>query len=160
MGLYDRLFDQLDDDDNDQNDDNGDEQATSSGVTPLEIAGLPGPQRKVMFWMLRDAKASSEGVNVERLRANLEDDVEDLPTVLAELTKESWLILMGEPPNVRYKVNLRRKRGSSLDANVWASLTDRLLADEDDDDGSEDDPPGDPDQNGEQDTSAKPWLDW
>jgi hypothetical protein len=50
--------------------------------------------------------------------------------VLNELTQNNWLIRQGEAATVRYKVNIRRKRGSSLGGNIWSSLSSRL-ADED-----------------------------
>jgi hypothetical protein len=117
-GLYDRLRSQLDDDDD-----------KSAGLTPLDIAGLPEDQRRVMFALLRDADASSDGITEDALQDKL-SDLEGLPDVLAELIKQSWLIELGEPPNVRYKVNLRHKRGSKFATNLWASLSDRLTEDE------------------------------
>jgi hypothetical protein len=57
-------------------------------------------------------------------------EVEGLGGILDELTQNNWLIRMGEAPNIRYKVNIRRKRGSTLKGNIWASLSSRL-ADED-----------------------------
>jgi hypothetical protein len=118
-GLYDRLMDQLGDEDNDQ----------PAGLTPLDIAELPEEQRHVMFSLLRDTRASSSGMSVEALRDRL-GEVEGLDGILHELTQSNWLIRLGEAPNVRYKVNIRRKRGSTLGGNIWASLSSRL-ADED-----------------------------
>jgi hypothetical protein len=118
-GLYDRLMDQLDDDDNEQ----------PAGLTPLDIAELPEGQRQVMFALLRDTRAATNGVTVEALQEKL-GPVEGLDGVLNDLTRNSWLIRLGESPNVRYKVNLRRKRGSTLGGSIWASLSSRL-ADED-----------------------------
>lgn len=118
-GLYDRLMDQIDDDDDDKK---------APGLTPLDIAELPEPQRQVMFALLRDTTASMGGVSLETLQEKL-DDVDDLPDILADLSKNSWLICLGELPNTRYKVNLRRKRSSTLGNSLWASLTDRLADD-------------------------------
>ena len=117
-GLYDRLQSQL-----------GDEDDKPAGLTPLDIAGLPEGQRRVMFALLRDADASSEGITQDVLQAKL-GDLEELSGILADLTKQSWLIALGEPPDIRYKVNLRRKRGSKIASNLWASLSDRLTEDE------------------------------
>lgn len=114
-GLYDRLMDQLGDEDNEQ----------PAGLTPLDIAELPEPQRQVMFSLLRDIRASAGEVTPEILRAKL-GEIEGLDAVLDELTKNSWLIRLGEAPNIRYKVNFRRKRGSKLGGSLWANLSDRL----------------------------------
>ena len=114
-GLYDRLNDQLGKDDDNQ----------PAGLTPLDIADLPDGQRQVMFALLRDSRSSGDGVSADVLREKL-PQVEGLAAVLDELTRNSWLIRLGEAPNVRYKVNLRRKRGSSLGGGIWSSLSNRL----------------------------------
>ena len=130
-GLYDRLNDRLDDNDDD----------ASTGLTPLEIAELPAAQRRVMFALLRDSTASTEGLPLDALQAMFAG--EDLTQTLEDLTQAQWLIRMGEPPHERYKVNLRRRRGSSLGANLWGSLNARLsdLGDDDGDDDAPDSPP-------------------
>ncbi|MBN1200967.1 MAG: hypothetical protein JXJ20_03835 [Anaerolineae bacterium] len=120
-GLYDRLMDQIGDNDDDAND------KPTGGLTPLDIAALPGDQRKVMMLLLREP--GSDGLTLDVLRQKL-PDVKDLPDILAELADKDWLIVKGRPPNASYKVNLRRKRGSKLVSGIWSSLSDRL-----DDDG-------------------------
>jgi hypothetical protein len=112
-------MDQLGDEDNDQ----------PAGLTPLDIAELPEGQRQVMFSLLRDTRASASGMSMESLRDKL-GEVEGLDGILHELTQSNWLIRLGEAPNVRYKVNIRRRRGSTLGGSIWASLSNRL-ADED-----------------------------
>jgi len=114
-GLYDRLMDQLGKEDDNQ----------PAGLTPLDIADLPDGQRQVMFALLRDSRSAGDGVSADALREKL-PQVEGLAAVLDELTRNSWLIRLGEAPNVRYKVNLRRKRGSSLGGGLWSSLSNRL----------------------------------
>ena len=113
-GLYDRLRDQLGDDDNDR----------PAGFSAFDLADLPPDQRRVMLGMLRDAEASTHGLTAAALRHKFAT-VDDLEDVLAFLTQHGWLIARGEEP-VRYKVNLRRRRGSTIDADVWASLSSRL----------------------------------
>lgn len=125
-GLYDRLLDQIGGDDDDQ----------PAGLTPLDISDLPEDQRQIMFWMLRHPKASAGGVTPDTIREHF-DDVENLNDLLDDLTRNNWLIRMGEAPAEHYKVNLRRKRPSKLSANMWASLSDKL--DDDDDDGPDED---------------------
>ncbi len=122
-GIYDRLRDQLGDDDD-----------RPSGMTALDIADLPAPQRRVMFTLLRDTQAGSEGVTASELAARL-DDPSGLDDALEALTRQGWLIRRGEPPRERYKVNLRRRsRGGGLDVNVWSLLIDRLAPDAGDSD--------------------------
>ena len=118
-GLYDRLMDHLDDDDNDQ----------PAGLTPLDIANLPESQRQLMFALLRDSRASATGVTLDALHEKF-SDTEDLDAILDDLTQNNWLIRQGEAATIRYKVNLRRKRGSTLGGGIWSTLSSRL-ADED-----------------------------
>lgn len=113
MSLYDRLTNKI-----------GDDDEPSRGLTPLDIADLPAPQRKVMFSLLRDTKAATEGISIEQLSENL-GKPENLPDTIAALMKSGWLIEIGEE-NRRYKVNIRRKRGSSLGFGIWTSLSDRI----------------------------------
>jgi hypothetical protein len=117
-GLYDRLRAQIGGDDDDK----------LSGLTPLDIADLPTQQRQVMFILLRDPQASTEGITLEALQERIED-ADALADILADLTKNGWLVQYGEPPGIRYKVNLRRKRGGGLEGNLWASLSDHLADD-------------------------------
>lgn len=114
MSLFDRLSDQLDDD-----------EEPSAGLTPLDIADLPDNQRKVMFALLRDNKAATEGIQRTALAEKL-DHFSDLDETLAELVKSGWLIATGEAPNLRYKVNIRHKRSSNLGLGIWSSLSDRI----------------------------------
>ncbi|MBN1681303.1 MAG: hypothetical protein JW966_13550 [Anaerolineae bacterium] len=118
-GLYDRLMDEIEDD-NDK----------PAGLTPLEIAELPEPHRTVMFFLLRDKAAASRGVTLDVLEDKL-SDIDDMAGVLYDLTKHSWLIMLGEPPAEKYKVNLRRKHGSKT-SGIWSALTDHLMEIDDD----------------------------
>lgn len=124
MSLYDRLTNKL-----------GDEEP-SGGLTPLDIADLPTPQRKVMFSLLRDTKAATEGISKEQINKKLEDPLE-LDNTLADLVKSGWLIETGEHPHVRYKVNIRRKRISSLGFGIWSSLSERITSKLEEFEGSE-----------------------
>lgn len=113
--LYDRLQDQLGDED---------EQSTA-GLSPLDLADLPDPQRKVMFFLLRGARAKASDVAREQMAQAL-DDVDDLDGALDALTKRGWLIAFGEPPDVRYRINFRQRRGSQLSVNLWSTLIEHL----------------------------------
>lgn len=90
-----------------------------SGITPLDIAELPEDQKRIMFSMLRDQKASSDGVTVSELQEQFGAD-EELTDTLTQLTEEAWLVVAGTPPDERYKLNIRRKRGRI--GNVWSAL--------------------------------------
>lgn len=113
MSLYDQLSNKI-----------GDDDEPNRGLTPLDIADLPAAQRKVMFSLLRDTKAATEGVTFEKLNEVL-GEPPNLSETLDDLIKSGWLIEIGEE-NRRYKVNIRRKRGSSLGFGIWSSLSDRI----------------------------------
>jgi hypothetical protein len=112
-GLFDRLKAELGDDE-------------PSGVTPLEISELPDSQRRIMLWMLRDRSASTEGVDLVTLKTRLSNLPDDYAAVMETLAHDGWLITMGETPNLRYKVNLRRKRGSTMGFGLWSIISDRI----------------------------------
>ncbi len=96
----------------------------SEGISPLDISDLPRLQQRIMFLLLRDQRGALDGMTIETLTSRL-DSPPDLPDALAELSKNGWLIALGEAPNVHYKINLRRKRGGSING-VWTKLLDRL----------------------------------
>lgn len=121
-GLYDQLAAKLGNDDQDK----------PAGLSPLEIADLPEEQRQVMFGLLRDTSAATSGITLEGLQTKF-SYLDGLSQVLADLTKNGWLIKLGEQPHIRYRVNLRRKRAASLGANVWALLSDQLSRGDDED---------------------------
>lgn len=114
-GIFDRLDDQLG-------------KSDSGGISPLDIARLPRKMRGIMRVMLREvemehdelAKAAKELPEKERL------DDDDLEETLAELSKDGWLIIMGEGDKKSYRVNLRRKSGSTLAKSIWSALDDRI----------------------------------
>ena len=98
------------------------------GITALDLADLSPTLRKIMKIMLRELQmtyprlcevmdAMPEG---ERLTRNLLDDA------LSTLTQQFWLIRIGEKEKAIYKVNLKRKTGSTLAAGIWSSLDEKL----------------------------------
>lgn len=144
-GLYDRLQGHTGGDDDSQ---------PPAGLTPLEIAGLPEPQRTILTTLLREAKGEwANGLPLATLHDMLHgklDDPASLPALLDDLVSRGWALVQGTPPNARYKVNLRRKRTSSLAASMWESLSE-------DDEDNGDDPPDDP---GKKKSGFSRLLDW
>ena len=99
------------------------------GISPIDLADLPIEQRQMILTLLRDSASALEGVKRETLREKLEGKDDNFDETLALLVRNHWLIVLGEEPNVRYRLNFRAKRGSSSDFNLWTVLTDRLPED-------------------------------
>ena len=98
----------------------------AKGISPVDLADLPIEQRQMMLTLLRDSTSAFEGVKHETLREKLEGRDDNFDETLALLVRNRWLIVLGDAPNLRYRLNFRAKRGSSSDFNLWMVLTDRL----------------------------------
>jgi hypothetical protein len=115
-GVFDRLQKQIED------------KQSEGGITALDLADLPPALRKIMRLMLREIQLGySEITNAvasfpdsERLAHKELDDALDT------LTGQAWLIRLGERERAIYKVNLRRKSGSTLASGVWNTLDAKL----------------------------------
>jgi hypothetical protein len=105
-------------------------QKREQGISPLEIADLPPNLRKVMRLMLREVamKYSELQRAVEAMPESQRMSEEDFNQALAMLVEQNWLIRSGEGDMVTYRVNLRRKAGSNLDKDIWASLENKIIA--------------------------------
>lgn len=114
--LFDRLQNELD------------IRAKKDGITPLDLAELPTPLRRIMRKMLRAIELDKQEIAkiFNDLPAEERKEVKNLEDALKILTKQGWLIALGEKNNMRYKVNLRRKRGSELAADIFNKLDERL----------------------------------
>lgn len=115
-GLFDRLDKEIKD------------KQKEGGISPLDLAGLPPSLRKIMRLMLRELQ-----MNYPRMCEVMDSMPEqdrltrtELDSALLSLTEQSWLIRIGEGQKAIYKVNLRRKSGSTLAAGIWSSLDARL----------------------------------
>jgi hypothetical protein len=101
---------------------------SEGGITALDLADLPPALRKIMRLMLRELQLNypqlTEAVaalpEAERLASK------ELDEALEVLTRQSWLVRIGEGRKAIYKVNLRRKSGSTLASGVWNALDSKL----------------------------------
>ncbi|GAB4426102.1 MAG: hypothetical protein Kow002_15450 [Anaerolineales bacterium] len=115
-GVFDRLQKEIEDKQKD------------GGITPLDMVDLPPALRKIMRLMLRKiqisypelAEAMQSMPEKERLSAD------DLDEAIATLVEQSWLIKLGDGERAIYKVNLRRKSGSTLASGIWQTLDSKL----------------------------------
>ncbi len=115
-GVFDRLNKEIED------------KQQEGGITPLDLADLPPALRKIMRLMLRELQMNypslCEAVDEMPEKERLTRD--ELQDALSTLTSQSWLIRIGEGEKAIYKVNLRRKAGSTLAAGIWSSLDEKL----------------------------------
>jgi hypothetical protein len=115
-GVFDRLQRQIED------------KKQEGGITALDLADLPPALRKIMRLMLRQLEMTHPQL-VETM-SNMPDDEklspEELDQALETLSKQFWLMRFGEGSRATYKVNLRRKAGSTLSSNIWANLDSKI----------------------------------
>jgi hypothetical protein len=98
------------------------------GITALDLADLPPVLRKIMRMMLRELQMSYPRMReaMETLPEDQRLNKPDLDEALDSLTLQSWLIRIGQGEKAIYKVNLRRKAGSTLASGIWANLDEKL----------------------------------
>ena len=111
-GVFDNLNDRIGGQDDDK------------GISPLDLAGLPPAQRQLMRFMVREVEMGYKAL-VEMAGDKWEMSREELDSALDELTRDSWLIRLGEE-NITYEANLRRKSGSMLAKSIWAGLDAKI----------------------------------
>lgn len=107
------------------------EEDEKSGITPLDLVSLQGIQKQIMLFMLRDPEAVNKGIPYNKLSEALSTKDHELAKALEALARQGWLLILGEPPNLSYKVYMRRKRGSNLGLGIWSLLSQRLPANKD-----------------------------
>ena len=98
------------------------------GITPLDMVDLPPALRKIMRLMLRKVQMSypelTDAMQSMPEKERLSSD--ELKEAIATLVEQSWLMKLGEGDRAIYKVNLRRKSGSTLASGIWQSLDAKL----------------------------------
>jgi hypothetical protein len=115
MGVFDRLNSKLE------------AREMEGGISALDLKDLPPGLRKVMRLMLREVEMGYPAIceamealpEAERLSRS------ELDQALEQLHKQGWLIKLGEE-RITYKVNLRRKAGSTLAQGFWNSLDRKI----------------------------------
>ncbi|HUH95790.1 MAG TPA: hypothetical protein VLZ89_00420 [Anaerolineales bacterium] len=115
-GVFDRLQRQIED------------KQSEGGITALDLADLPPALRKIMRLMLRELQLSY-GEITQAVASFPEPERlahQDLDEALEALTRQAWLIRIGDGQKAIYKVNLRRKSGSTLASGVWNALDAKL----------------------------------
>ena len=98
------------------------------GITPLDLVDLPPALRKIMRLMLRELQLDYNKLceTMDAMPENERLSRDDLDDALSNLAEQSWLIRIGEGQKAIYKVNLRKKAGSTLAGGIWNSLDSKL----------------------------------
>lgn len=115
-GVFDRLQKQIDD------------KQKEGGITALDLIDLPPALRKVMRFMLRQVQSPYPELR-EAMKKMPEDQrlsPGEFDEALKTLSEQAWLVQIGEGEKAIYKVNLRRKAGSTLASGIWHSLDKKL----------------------------------
>ncbi|MBT4311043.1 MAG: hypothetical protein HOD49_11600 [Anaerolineae bacterium] len=115
-GVFDRLQNKIED------------KKEDGGITALDLVDLPPSLRDIMRLMLRRLKMTYPDLceAVDAMPEKQRISRQALDSALNTLTRQFWLIRMGAGEEATYKVNLRRKSGSNLKSNIWASLDTKL----------------------------------
>lgn len=115
--LFDRLQNELDD--------RGDE----GGISILDLIDLPENLRRLMRFMLRAVVVSMADVSDEVAGWKEKDRMppDELLTALMALVKQGWLIQLGEKDKPNFRVNLRRRKASTLDDSIWGALDSKIM---------------------------------
>ncbi len=98
------------------------------GITALDLVDLPPTLRDIMRLMLRRLKMTYPDLcaAVDKMPEKQRMSHTELDRALTTLTRQFWLIRLGEGENATYKVNLRAKAGSNLKHNIWSSLGTKI----------------------------------
>lgn len=115
-GVFDRLSNKIED------------KKKEGGITPLDLADLPPALRKIMRLMLREIQLDYKKLceTMDAMPENERLSRQDLDDTLSNLSNQGWLIRIGEGEKAIYKVNLRKKAGSTLATGIWSSLDTKL----------------------------------
>ncbi len=115
-GVFDRLQKQIED------------KQSQGGITALDLADLPPVLRKIMRLMLRELQLGYPDITKAIASFSDADQLtnKELDEALEALTRQAWLIRIGEGEKAIYKVNLRRKTRSTLASGVWNALDSKL----------------------------------
>ena len=115
-GVFDRLEKEIND------------KQKEGGITPLDMVDLPPALRKIMRLMLRRIQMSYPELTeaMQNMPEKERLSAEDLSEAIETLVEQSWLMKLGEGERAIYKVNLRRKSGSTLTSGIWQALDSKL----------------------------------
>lgn len=110
--IFDRLSQHIDSD-------------NSSGISAFDLTDLPTEQKRIMLSLLRNQGDEPEGMSRQMLQDKLEGSLDNFDGLLHVLTQNGWIVMLGEPPNIRYRVRFRTRRSQQTAYTLWSILFDR-----------------------------------
>ncbi len=115
-GLFDRLQNEIE------------SSEKEGGISPLDLADLSPLLRKIVRKMLREVEMTFDELweYIQSLPEESQINQSELSKTMETLSKQGWAISMGESNDMRYKINLRRKPGSTLAKGIWSALDDKI----------------------------------
>jgi hypothetical protein len=116
-GVFDRLNNKLGGDDD-----------SSKGPSPIELASLPPVQRTIMRTLLRELEMTDDALRqtLGELPEEKRPTEADIAEAIKELSRDGWVIKMGEGQVVTYKANFRRRAPSTLAKSIWSALDSKI----------------------------------
>jgi hypothetical protein len=115
MGIFDRLQDELA------------KRERQEGVSPLDVLELSAPLRELLATLAR-----SESMSLEEVMTAASLEREEAQELLDSLVDRGFARTVGDPGAVRYKRYLGQRRARSVSLDIWESLSDRLVSEEED----------------------------
>jgi hypothetical protein len=110
--IFDRLSQQIDGD-------------NPAGISAFDLTDLPNEQKRIMLSLLRNQGDAPEGVSRQTLQDKTDGSLDDFDSLLNILTRNGWVVTLGEPPNLRYRVRFRARRSQQTGYTLWSILFDR-----------------------------------
>jgi hypothetical protein len=99
-----------------------------NGISPMDLLELPEHMRMIMRKMLRSRSMRKDEIFefVSTWEKDKRINNKDLEKSLSHLVDQGWLIELGEGDTLGYRVNLRRKKGSTLSDSLWGAIDSKL----------------------------------
>ncbi len=102
-------------------------QQKADGITSMDMAELSPSLRRIVKLLLREPMDYPHlYVAMNELPLDERLSPENFSQALDTLTKQFWLRRIGTGECAIYKVNLRRRSGTSLPAGIWGTLDTKL----------------------------------
>ncbi|PJF28151.1 MAG: hypothetical protein CUN53_01365 [Phototrophicales bacterium] len=96
-----------------------------SGISALDLAGLPVKHRKIMLALLREQGKNGNGASLSSLRQTLAHEIADFDAVIEEMVRENWITVSGDGAQASCRVSFRQRRSNDTAYSLWSILSDQ-----------------------------------